>query len=189
MHLSEAQRLPITRSFSTMPGSMAEPTSHLEMEPSSKGVGRGGRVENAATLGPNQQTGNRKRLAWLNRKGKGGCHNTQGGLLAYGGASWTLLREVIAPMGVSTPSPTTNQKGEKGALSSGGQRDNDPINTFGLRVPGKGTHWHKQGQPALICQTGAGHHSPCKYACKPTQPCSHLYRHTRSSATHDTARD
>lgn len=71
MHLSEAQRLPITCSFSTMPGSMAEPTSHLEMESSGKGVGRGGRVENAATLRPNQQTGNRKRLAWLNRNGKG----------------------------------------------------------------------------------------------------------------------
>lgn len=76
-------------------------------------------------------------------KGKGGCHNTQGGLLAYCGASWTLLREVTAPMGVNTPSPTTNRKGEKGALSSGGQRDNDSMNTFGLRVPGKGTHWHK----------------------------------------------
>lgn len=71
MHLSEAQRLPITCSFSTMPGSMAEPTSHLEMESSGKGVGLGGRVENAATLRPNQQTGNRKRLAWLNRNGKG----------------------------------------------------------------------------------------------------------------------
>ena len=66
MHLLEAQRLPVTHCFYATPGSIAELISHLEMEPSSKGVGFGGRIDNAAMLGPNQQTGNRKRLAWLN---------------------------------------------------------------------------------------------------------------------------
>lgn len=29
------------------------------------------------------------------------------------------------------------------------------MNTFGLRVPEKGIHWHRKGQPALICQVWA----------------------------------
>lgn len=44
---------------------------------------------------------------------------------------------------------------KKRVLSPPGQRTNDTINTFGLRVPEKGTHWHRKGQPALICRTWA----------------------------------
>lgn len=56
-------------------------------------------------------------------------------------------------MGVGTPSPTTTWKREKGALSPLRQKANGTMNTFGLRMPGKGTHWHRNGQLALICQT------------------------------------
>ena len=50
---------------------------------------------------------------------------------------------------------TTTRKRKKRVLSSPRQRTNDTINTFGLRVPEKGTHWHRKGQTALICQTWA----------------------------------
>lgn len=63
-----------------------------------------------------------------------------------------LLRAVIALLGVVI---TTTQKRKKRVLSPLRQRTNDTTNTFGLRAPEKGTHWHRKGQPALICQTWA----------------------------------
>lgn len=63
-----------------------------------------------------------------------------------------LWRTVIALKGVVI---TTTRKRKKRVLSPPRQRTDDTINTFGLRVPEKGTHWHRKGQTALICQAWA----------------------------------
>lgn len=61
-----------------------------------------------------------------------------------------LLRSAIALMGVVI---TTTWKRRKRVLSPLRQKMNDTTHTFGLRAPERGTHWHRKGQPALICQT------------------------------------
>jgi hypothetical protein len=75
-------------------------------------------------------------------------------------------------MGVGTSSITVTWEKNKGALAPLRQTTHDTINTLGLRVPGKGTHWHRKGQPAFICQMWAwfaslattvhsGYYHPC----------------------------
>lgn len=171
--LSGAQTLPITCCFYTRPGSIAEPISHLEMEPSTKGRGRGG-MEHASVLGSTQQTGNRKRLAWSG-KGERGHRSTQEGYWPGVGPTGHLWREVRAPMGTGTSSSTTTGKREKGALYPSRQRANDTINTFGLKVPGKGSQCYLPGLGLAASLATTAHSGYC-------HPCLHHHCPRSSSA-------
>lgn len=120
MHLLEAQRLPVTHCFYATPGFIAEPISHLEMEPSGKGVGFGGRTDNAAMLGPNQQTGKREEVGLVELKWERGRRVQENpGWLS--GLEWrqldTFIKKGYRPFGSKHSQPRNHpEEGERSSV-------------------------------------------------------------------------